>query len=68
MAPRPFQKRFNNYREDHIHTHKLTIRMTTAGNAKRTIMIANHALLFDSAYARRAENARDSLAQYTKAV
>ena len=33
--------------------------IATGGNAKRMIKVANHILLVDSAYARRAEKARD---------
>ncbi len=37
----------------------LTIFIAMGGNVKRMIIVTNHVLLFDSAYARRAEKARD---------
>ena len=44
---------------DAIYSKALTIFIAMVGSAKRMIVVANHILLFDSAYARRAEKAED---------
>ena len=38
-------------------SNRLTMRITVGGNVDRTITTANNMFLFDSAYARKAENA-----------
>lgn len=54
--------------KDTVYNKARTIFIATVGSVKRSIMVTNHILLFDSAYARRAEKAEVQVGQVYNVV